>query len=185
MSPGKQAAQNKAAAPMAAGARLEAMHRRVRLWRVEAWTVIAAGPLALAVAVTSTPTTVKAATPAKPSAVRTTAPAADPARCAQLFVSTWLRSNADDATTAQARLVQCVPATGQAPSRGGGQPIALLPTRRLRNMTTTTTTLTRPEPVPVNPPPVADGEYRTIDDLDVDVAESAGCSCSAGDDQPY
>ncbi|MBJ6634026.1 hypothetical protein ACW69H_22270 [Streptomyces sp. SS10] len=27
--------------------------------------------------------------------------------------------------------------------------------------------------------------FRIIGDLDVDVAESAGCSCSAGDDQPY
>lgn len=70
-------------------------------------------------------------------------------------------------------------------------------------MTTTTPTLTRPAPmpvtiarrrpaeatgplpVPINPPLVADGDFRIIDDLDVDVAESAGCSCSAGDDQPY
>ncbi|TRO57069.1 conjugal transfer protein [Streptomyces sp. IB201691-2A2] len=106
MSPGKQASTSEAAAPMAAGARLEAMRRRVRLSRLAVWTVIAAGPIALGVAITSTSTTVEAATEAKPSAVRTTAVAADPSGYAQLFVSTWLRSSADDASTAQARLAQ-------------------------------------------------------------------------------
>ncbi|WP_210581937.1 conjugal transfer protein [Streptomyces sp. GESEQ-4] len=106
MSPGKQASENEAAAPMAAGARLEAMRRRVRLSRLAFWTAIAAGPIALGVTVTSTPTTVEAATPAKPTAVRTTAHDADPSGLAQLFVSAWLRSSADDATSAQARLAQ-------------------------------------------------------------------------------
>ncbi|WP_331751936.1 conjugal transfer protein (plasmid) [Streptomyces sp. NBC_00723] len=106
MSPGKQASQSEAAAPMAAGPRLEAMRRHVRLSRVAVWTAIAAGPVALAVAVTSTPATVQAATPAKPAAVRNAAAATDPAGYAQVFVSAWLRSNADDATTAQARLTQ-------------------------------------------------------------------------------
>ncbi|MCX4598252.1 conjugal transfer protein [Streptomyces sp. NBC_01549] len=120
MSPGKQASQSEAAAPMAAGARLESMRRRVRLSRLAVWTVIAAGPVALCVAVASTPTTVAAATPAKPTAVRTAAAAADPGGYAQLFVSAWLRSSANDATTAQARLAQSLapdvelpdPATG-------------------------------------------------------------------------
>ncbi|KAB1141139.1 conjugal transfer protein [Streptomyces luteolifulvus] len=106
MSPGKQASPSEAAAPMAGGARLEAMRRRVRLSHVAVWTVIAAGPVALTVAITSTPATVEASTPAKPTAVRTAAAAADPAGYAQVFVSAWLRSNADDATTAQARLAQ-------------------------------------------------------------------------------
>ncbi|MFI6359876.1 conjugal transfer protein, partial [Streptomyces sp. NPDC050743] len=96
---------------------------RVRLSRVAVWTVIAAGPVALAVAVASTPTTVEAATAAKPTAVRTAAAVADPAGYAQLFVSAWLRSSADDATTAQARLAQSMapdvelrsPATGALP----------------------------------------------------------------------
>jgi hypothetical protein len=71
-------------------------------------------------------------------------------------------------------------------------------------MTPPTATLTRPAPVPVTiglrppaevtgtlppvplpTPSVAEGTFQVIDDLDVDVAESAGCSCSAGDDQPY
>ncbi len=70
-------------------------------------------------------------------------------------------------------------------------------------MTPTSATLTRPAPVPVtiglrppteatgtlpvpvSAPPAPEGTFRIIGDLDVDVAESAGCSCSAGDDQPY
>ncbi|MFB7323848.1 conjugal transfer protein [Streptomyces sp. NPDC056190] len=106
MSPGKQASASEAAAPMAAGARLEAMRRRVRLSRVAVWAVIAAGPVALCVAVASTPTTVQAAPPAKPTAVRNAAAAPDPGGYAQLFLSAWLRSHADDATSAQARLAQ-------------------------------------------------------------------------------
>ncbi|MGX4694957.1 conjugal transfer protein [Streptomyces sp. JNUCC 63] len=105
MSPGKQASQSEAAAPMAAGARLESMRRRVRLSRVAVLTAIAAGPVALCVAITSTPATVQAATPAKPTVVRTAA-AADPGGYAKLFLSVWLRSSADDATSAQARLAQ-------------------------------------------------------------------------------
>ncbi|MGQ5656004.1 conjugal transfer protein [Streptomyces sp. EKR5.2] len=105
MSPGKQASPDEAAAPMAAGARLEAMRRRAGLARVAVWTVIAAGPIALAVAAASTPTTVAAAPAARPTAVRT-AFAADPGGYAQLFVGAWLRSSADDPTTAQARLAQ-------------------------------------------------------------------------------
>ncbi|MGW3667431.1 conjugal transfer protein [Streptomyces sp. NPDC005141] len=105
MSVGKQASGSEAAAPMVAGARLEAMRRRVRLSRLALWTVIAAGPVALGVAITSTPATVEAATPTRPAAVRTSV-AADPSGYAQLFVGAWLRSSADDATSAQARLAQ-------------------------------------------------------------------------------
>jgi hypothetical protein len=106
MSPGKQASESGAAAPMAAGARLEAMRRRVRLSRLAAWTAIAAGPLALGLAITSSPTTVQAATATTSTAVRTTSTAADPGGYAQVFVGAWLRSSADDETSAQARLAQ-------------------------------------------------------------------------------
>ncbi|MCX4411203.1 conjugal transfer protein [Streptomyces sp. NBC_01764] len=106
MSPGKQASEREAAAPMAAGARLESMRRRVRLSRLVVLSALAAGPVALCVAVASTPTTVQAATPSKPAGVRTAAVVADPGGYAQLFVSVWLRSSADDATGAQARLAQ-------------------------------------------------------------------------------
>jgi hypothetical protein len=104
MPPGTQVSPSEAAAPMAAGARLEAMRRRVRLSRVAVWTVIAAGPVALCIAVTSTPTTVAAAPAAKPSAVRTAASATDPGGYAQVFIGAWLRSDANDETSTQARL---------------------------------------------------------------------------------
>ncbi|WP_328876344.1 conjugal transfer protein [Streptomyces sp. NBC_00287] len=106
MPPGRHASRNKATPPMAAGLALEAMRRRARLTRIAVWSVIAAGPIALGVAVTSTPTTAGAAPLPKPSTVRTTAVAADPAGYAQLFVGAWLRSNADDAANAQTRLAQ-------------------------------------------------------------------------------
>jgi hypothetical protein len=106
MPSGKQASENEAPAAMAAGIALEAMRRRVRLSRLAVLTAIAAGPIALGVTITSTPTDVEAATPTKPTAVPTAAVTADPAGYAQLFVSAWLRSSADDATSAQARLAQ-------------------------------------------------------------------------------
>ncbi|MFF2515556.1 conjugal transfer protein [Streptomyces sp. NPDC058086] len=106
MSPGKQASESDAAPPMAAGARLEKMRRRVRLSRLALFTAIAAGPVALGIAVMSGPTTVAAAPSDKPTAVRTAAAAVDPAGYAQVFVDAWLRSSAGDANSAQARLAQ-------------------------------------------------------------------------------
>ncbi|MER5913026.1 conjugal transfer protein [Streptomyces sp. NPDC001982] len=121
MSPGMRASQSEAAAPMvAAGARLEAMRRRVRLSRVAVWTAIAAGPIALAVAVTSTPATVQAAAPATRTAVRTAAAAADPGGYAQLFLSAWLRSSANDTTSAQARLAQSMASSVDLPDPAAG-----------------------------------------------------------------
>ncbi|MEU5632086.1 conjugal transfer protein [Streptomyces rishiriensis] len=117
MPPGKQASQSEAAAPMAAGARLEAMRRRVRLSRVAVWTVIAAGPIALCVAVASTPTMVAAAPAAKPTAVRTATSSADPSGYAQVFVGAWLRSSANDETSAQARLAQSMAPDVELPDR--------------------------------------------------------------------
>ncbi|MGW4979204.1 conjugal transfer protein [Streptomyces mirabilis] len=106
MSPGKQASESNASPSMAAGARLEKLRRRVRLSRLALFTAIAAGPVALGVAVMSGPTTVAAAPSDKPTAVRSAAAAADPAGYAQVFVDAWLRSSADDPTSAQARLAQ-------------------------------------------------------------------------------
>ncbi|CAM5672005.1 conjugal transfer protein [Streptomyces griseomycini] len=105
MSPGKQATEPEAAV-VAAGVRLEKMNRRVRLSRLVLFTAIAAGPVALGVAVVSGPTTVAATPKTEPTTMRTTATAADPSGYAQLFVGAWLRSSADDAATAQARLAQ-------------------------------------------------------------------------------
>ncbi|MFF0764323.1 conjugal transfer protein [Streptomyces sp. NPDC003737] len=132
MSPGKQASPGEAAAPMAAGARLEAMRRRARVSRVAVWTVIAAGPIALAVAVASTPTTVAAAPATTPTAVRT-APAADPSGYAQLFIGAWLRSSADDPTTAQARLAQSMAPDVELPNPGSDAQSALASVTAVRS----------------------------------------------------
>jgi hypothetical protein len=106
MCPGKQASESDASPPVAAGARLEKMRRRVRLSRLALFTAIAAGPVALGVAVMSGPTTVAAAPSDKTTVVRGAAAAADPGGYAQVFVDAWLRSSADDANSAQARLAQ-------------------------------------------------------------------------------
>ncbi|GAX57783.1 conjugal transfer protein [Streptomyces olivochromogenes] len=106
MSPGKQASESDTSPPVAAGARLEKMRRRVRLSRLALFTAIAAGPVALGGVVMSGPTPVAAAPSDKPTAVRSAAAAADPAGYAQVFVDAWLRSSADDANSAQARLAQ-------------------------------------------------------------------------------
>ncbi|MBW8707385.1 hypothetical protein MBT84_47900 [Streptomyces sp. MBT84] len=132
MSPGKQASPGEAAAPMAAGARLEAMRRRARVSRVAVWTVIAAGPIALAVAVASTPTTVAAAPATTPTAVRT-APAADPSGYAQLFIGAWLRSSADDPPTAQARLAQSMAPDVELPNPGSDAQSALASVTAVRS----------------------------------------------------
>ncbi|OSC48008.1 conjugal transfer protein, partial [Streptomyces sp. 4F] len=58
------------------------------------------------VAVAPGPTTATAAAPGKPAPVRTTPVAADPAGYAQMFLDAWLRSSADEADRAQARLAQ-------------------------------------------------------------------------------
>ncbi|MGA5121616.1 conjugal transfer protein [Streptomyces pseudogriseolus] len=116
MSPGKQATEPETAA-VVAGVRLEKMHRRVRLSRLALFTAIAAGPVALGVAVVSGPTTVAAVPKAEPTMMRTTAAATDPSGYAQLFVGAWLRSSADDAATAQARLAQSMGPDVELPDR--------------------------------------------------------------------
>ncbi|MFJ7305995.1 conjugal transfer protein [Streptomyces sp. NPDC099088] len=109
-------------ASVAAGAALDGMRRRVHLTRMAAWTAIAAGPIALCIAVTSGPTTVQAA-PAQAAPVRPAAQSADPAGFAQLFVGAWLRSSTDDATTAQARLAQSLAPDVELPDPAeGAQP---------------------------------------------------------------
>ncbi|MGW3384524.1 conjugal transfer protein [Streptomyces albogriseolus] len=103
---GKRASRSEAAPVIAAGVELEKMRRRVRLSRLALFTAIAAGPVALAVAVTSGPATATAAAPDRPAPVRNAAVAADPAGYAQVFLDAWLRSSADEADSAQARLAQ-------------------------------------------------------------------------------
>ncbi|MGX1542549.1 hypothetical protein [Streptomyces adustus] len=120
MSPGKQASQGETAPAMVAGARLEAMRRCVRLSRVAVWTLIAAGPVALAVAVTSAPGEAEAAAVHRPAAMRTVAAAADPSGYAQVFLGAWLRSSAEDATSAQARLAQTMAPDVELPGPAAG-----------------------------------------------------------------
>lgn len=119
----QQAPLSAAAAPMAGGARLEAMRRRVRLSRLALWGVIASGPVALAVAVASSAPTVKTATPASPAPSRstTTAAYAAPAGFAQLFVGAWLRSTTSDPSSAQARLAQSMAPGVDLPESAGAQ----------------------------------------------------------------
>ncbi|MEU8951601.1 conjugal transfer protein [Streptomyces sp. NPDC048489] len=120
MSVGKQASGGAPAAPVAAGVRLEAMRRRVRLSRLAVWTVIAAGPVALAIALASTPPTVAAATTTTPAPVRTVSSAAAPGGYAQLFVGAWLRSNTSDLSSAQARLAQSMAPDADLPDPAPG-----------------------------------------------------------------
>ncbi|MCC9690208.1 conjugal transfer protein [Streptomyces althioticus] len=106
MPPGKKASRSEAVPAIAAGIELEKMRRRVRLSRLTLFTAIAAGPVALAVAMASGPATARAAAPNKPAPVHTAAVTADPAGYAQVFIDAWLRSSADEAGSAQARLAQ-------------------------------------------------------------------------------
>ncbi|MFE7909781.1 conjugal transfer protein [Streptomyces albogriseolus] len=106
MPPGKKASRSEAVPAIATGIELEKMRRRVRLSRLALFTAIAAGPVALAVAMASGPAAATAAAPNKPAPVRTAAVTADPAGYAQVFIDAWLRSSADEAGSAQARLAQ-------------------------------------------------------------------------------
>ncbi|MEW2573738.1 conjugal transfer protein [Streptomyces sp. NPDC047070] len=135
MLPGKQTAENQtgAAAAMAAGVRLAAMHRRVRLSRLALWAVISVGPIALGVALTSTPATVEAAAPGRPATVRTTAATADPAGYAQLFVGSWLRSSTRDDMSAQTRLAQSMAPGVALPDPAAGAPSAHRSVTELRS----------------------------------------------------
>ncbi|MFF0386818.1 conjugal transfer protein [Streptomyces sp. NPDC004286] len=122
MSPRKKELDSGAAAPLATRTHLDEMRRRVRLSRAAVWALIAAGPVALCVAAASTPTSsVQEATTDKPAAVRAPAGGADPSGYAQVFLSAWLRSSADEATTAQARLAQSMAPDVELPAAGGKQ----------------------------------------------------------------
>ncbi|MFF5482201.1 hypothetical protein ACFY5C_33485 [Streptomyces sp. NPDC012935] len=77
--------------------------------RLAVWIAIAPGPIALGLTITSTPTTVEAGIPSKPTtAPRTTTVAAYPVGYAQPFVQAWLRRSADEASSAQAPLAQWI-----------------------------------------------------------------------------
>ncbi|MEV6758415.1 conjugal transfer protein [Streptomyces sp. NPDC051214] len=78
----------------------------MQLGRAGVWTALAAGPLALVVAV-GQPSATEAATPVPKPRATQTASVADPAGYVALFVDAWLRSS-DDARSAAARRVQAM-----------------------------------------------------------------------------
>lgn len=91
--------------PVAAGVALTQMRRRVQFGRVGVWAALAAGPLALAVAI-GQPSATVAATPApKPQRTQTTTAVTDPSGYVTQFVDAWLRSS-DDASSAAGRRAQ-------------------------------------------------------------------------------
>ncbi|WP_406834839.1 conjugal transfer protein [Streptomyces sp. AHU1] len=78
------------------------MHRNVRIGRAGVWAAVASGPVALAIALMPTSAAVPAAA-SKPVPQAAAQPAQDPSGYAELFVSSWLRSNARDEQSAQSR----------------------------------------------------------------------------------
>ncbi|MGW5736386.1 MULTISPECIES: conjugal transfer protein [Streptomyces] len=92
--------------PVAAGIALTQMRRRVQLGRAGVWTALAAGPLALALAVGRPAATVAAPAPT-PQHTEQTATLADPAGFVVEFVDAWLRSS-DETGSAAARRVQAM-----------------------------------------------------------------------------
>ncbi|MGW6317583.1 conjugal transfer protein [Streptomyces sp. NPDC055099] len=91
--------------PVAAGVALTQMRRRVQLGRAGVWAALAAGPLALAVAVSQPAETVASSPASKPQRTEQTASVADPSGYVAEFVDAWLRSS-DDASSAAARRAQ-------------------------------------------------------------------------------
>ncbi|MDH6222882.1 hypothetical protein [Streptomyces pseudovenezuelae] len=121
MSRAKPSREEQAAPPTAADARLQQMRRRVHLGRLGVWGAVAAGPIALAVAVATPATVVQAAPEEKPDTVQT-AVAASPAGYATVFLDAWLRSHAGGETSAQARLAQSMGPGIALPDVPGAQP---------------------------------------------------------------
>ncbi|WP_432198316.1 conjugal transfer protein [Streptomyces sp. bgisy027] len=121
MPPAKHAPTEHAAPPTAAGARLQRMRRRVRLGHLGVWGAVAAGPIALAVAV-ATPSTVVRAAPATTSTAVTPAVPASPAGYATVFLQAWLRSRSEAEDTAQARLAQSLAPGVELPDTSDAQP---------------------------------------------------------------
>ncbi|MEV2256505.1 conjugal transfer protein [Streptomyces sp. NPDC050147] len=107
--------------PVAAGVALTQMRRRVRFGRAGVWAALAAGPLALAVAI-SQPSATSAAPPAsKPQRTERMASVADPSGYAAQFLDAWLRSS-DDASSEAARRAQSMAPDVTLPSLEEGAP---------------------------------------------------------------
>lgn len=121
MSRAKQEPEKQAAPPTAAGVRLQRMRRRVQLGRMGVWAAVAAGPAALALALTTPATVVRAAPAPNPAPVKTTVPA-NPSGYATVFLNAWLRSRAGAENTAQARLAQSMAPHVDLPRTADAQP---------------------------------------------------------------
>ncbi|MGW3651666.1 conjugal transfer protein [Streptomyces sp. NPDC000878] len=121
MSRAKQSREEQAAPPTATDARLQQIRRRVHLGRMGAWAAVAAGPIALAIAVASPSTVVPAAPTAKPATVKTAA-ASSPAGYATVFLNAWLHSHAAGESSAQAQLAQSMGPSVDLPEASGAQP---------------------------------------------------------------
>ncbi|WP_415954393.1 conjugal transfer protein [Streptomyces sp. KLOTTS4A1] len=116
MSPAEKVREGTEAAPVAAGAVLHTMYRRVWLGRLAVAGALAAGPLALAVAVMAPSPTVSAAP--KPVPVKLPVAPADPSGYAEVFLAAWLRSSDADADV-QARVAQAMAPSVALPEPAG------------------------------------------------------------------
>ncbi|MFH8492186.1 conjugal transfer protein [Streptomyces longisporoflavus] len=93
--------------PAAAGLALTRMRRRVQFGRAGVWAALAAGPLALAVAVGRPSPTVAASPEPREQRTAQTTSVADPSDYVAEFVDAWLRSS-DDASSAASRRAQAM-----------------------------------------------------------------------------
>lgn len=99
--------------------------------RIGVWAAVAAGPLALAVAVTVPRTVVAAPTPK--TATTTTPRSADPAGVAALFVDLWLRTDAAKPDSATAQAVRTLAPNVELPMRSNAVPAVVLRTVAVRS----------------------------------------------------
>ncbi|MCB5169929.1 hypothetical protein LG634_34645 [Streptomyces bambusae] len=88
----------------------------MRFLRVRAWAALAAGPLALAVAIAAPRTTVVQAAPSA-RAETVARPAADPAGVAEVFVDLWLRADARTPDNPASTAVRALAADAELPER--------------------------------------------------------------------
>ncbi|MFF1716256.1 conjugal transfer protein [Streptomyces sp. NPDC058268] len=108
--------------PAAAGLALTQMRRRVQFGRAGVWAALAAGPLALAVAVGQpSPTVAASPEPSKQRTAQTTS-VADPSGYVAEFVDAWLRSS-DEVSSAASRRVQAMAPGILLPARDGEAPV--------------------------------------------------------------
>ncbi|MEV0521812.1 conjugal transfer protein [Streptomyces sp. NPDC050439] len=94
---------------MAAGVALTQMRRRVQVGRTGVWAALAAGPLALALAVNQPTPTIAAPPAAKPERTEQMTSVADPSGYVAEFIDAWLRSSDDESSPASRRAQSMAP----------------------------------------------------------------------------